>query len=50
MPDALAHEEDKVAVTFPSARRSPDEKISGACYTNHTFEYDDGSTRTARLR
>lgn len=50
MPEALAHEEETVAVTFPSASRSPDEKMSGACYTNHTFEYDDGSTRTARLR
>ncbi|RXN30996.1 potassium channel subfamily T member 1-like protein [Labeo rohita] len=49
MPDALAREEDTVPVTFPSARRSPDEQMSGACYTNHTFEYDDGSTRTARL-
>ncbi|KAK2872308.1 hypothetical protein Q8A67_022205 [Cirrhinus molitorella] len=49
MPDALAREEDTVPVTFPSGRRSPDEKMSGACYTNHTFEYDDGSTRTARL-
>uniref|UniRef100_A0A9J7ZTY3 Potassium channel, subfamily T, member 1 n=1 Tax=Cyprinus carpio carpio TaxID=630221 RepID=A0A9J7ZTY3_CYPCA len=49
MPEAPAREEDKVAVTFSSARRSPDEKMSGACYTNHTFEYDDGSTRTARL-
>ncbi|XP_051734671.1 potassium channel subfamily T member 1 isoform X1 [Ctenopharyngodon idella] len=49
MPEALAHEEETVAVTFPSSSRSPDEKMSGACYTNHTFEYDDGSTRTARL-
>jgi len=39
--------EETVAVTFPSAC-SLDEKISGACYTNHTFEYDDGST--SRLR
>lgn len=48
MPEALAHEEETVAVTFPSARRSPDEQMSGACYTNHTFEYDDGSI--SRLR
>lgn len=42
MPDALAREEETGGVTL--------EKMSGACYTNHTFEYDDGSTRTARLR
>lgn len=50
MPEVLAREEDVVAVTFPSASRSPGEKMRDACYTNHTFEYDDGSTRRTRLR
>ncbi|TRY95023.1 hypothetical protein DNTS_004670, partial [Danionella cerebrum] len=29
-----------------SAHSSPEEKISGACYTNHTFEFDDESQST----